>query len=165
MKKTIIIIICLILGFLGSMYLYSSITGKSESPAELFTSVAEKIHEGELESSSVETETEVSTQAEGDEMPVQEEVTAGEVQDAVVESESESEPVLAQEETEKKPYSALPIIFLKGIFYDEEGESMAIISDMILKEGDVIQGAKVSRIDPIKVIMEFEGREFTLRVK
>ena len=78
-------------------------------------------------------------------------------------------------EAEKLPQAPLPPVLvqkknpppaftLSGIFYDDK-LPCALIDNKIVKEGDVISGAKVIRIMPNGVKLEFEGEAFELTTR
>jgi type II secretory pathway component PulC len=52
---------------------------------------------------------------------------------------------------------------LSGIIYNER-EPMAIINKRTLRTGDIINRARIKRIDRSTVVLEYNGNEFTLRV-
>lgn len=58
--------------------------------------------------------------------------------------------------------STPPALILSGIVAGGK-ESYAIIDNEIVKKDDVISGAKVVRIYSDRVVLEFDGAEFTLR--
>ena len=57
-----------------------------------------------------------------------------------------------------------PDFTLSGIFYDDK-QPCALIDNKIVKEGDVISGAKVIQIMSNGVKLEFEGETFELTTK
>jgi len=57
-----------------------------------------------------------------------------------------------------------PTLTLNGIFYDDK-LPCALIDNKIVKEGDIISGAKVIRITPNGVKLEFEGEAFELNTR
>ncbi|MEA3346665.1 MAG: hypothetical protein U9Q21_01080, partial [Candidatus Auribacterota bacterium] len=55
----------------------------------------------------------------------------------------------------------IPELTLKGII-DGSGRPMVIINDIILSEGDTIEGAKVIKVEGDSVILMHDQKEFTL---
>jgi hypothetical protein len=51
---------------------------------------------------------------------------------------------------------------LQGIIYSQEG-SVAIINNEMYKESGIFQGYKIKKIEKNTVILERDGREFTLK--
>jgi len=51
---------------------------------------------------------------------------------------------------------------LQGIMYSPKG-SQVIINNEVFKEGDIVEGYKIKRIDVYKVIFEKKGEEFVLK--
>jgi len=62
---------------------------------------------------------------------------------------------------EEESFDNAPEFSLTGIVFGA-GEPSAIINGNIVKEGDVIQGAKVLEIKPKKVKLDFKGKEISL---
>lgn len=69
--------------------------------------------------------------------------------------------VLAREDAKETRF---PPLRLNGIFSHKTG-NIALINDVIMREGDVILGAKVSRIYTSYVEMEMNGKTKIVRVK
>ncbi len=67
----------------------------------------------------------------------------------------------AKEIPEEKDFGEAPEFSLTGIVFGG-GEPSAIINGKIVKEGDVIEGAKVLKINPKKVTLGFKGKEISL---
>lgn len=55
-----------------------------------------------------------------------------------------------------------PILSLSGIFFDEK-QPYALINNQIVKQGDIIEGAKVVRILSSKVDLDWEGIPLELK--
>lgn len=56
------------------------------------------------------------------------------------------------------------VFHLSGILWDEK-QPVAIIDDLLLKEGDLVKGALVREINPDEVMLEQDGEFVTLRFK
>jgi type II secretory pathway component PulC len=56
---------------------------------------------------------------------------------------------------------AQPQLTLNGVYFQQD-EGYALVNNRILKAGDTIEGAKVTEISLDKVILEFDGKAFTL---
>jgi len=56
-------------------------------------------------------------------------------------------------------------VILEGILYDATGKSVVIMNDMVLKEGAKVGSIEVKKIEKYKVILSFEGKEYTLKLK
>lgn len=56
-----------------------------------------------------------------------------------------------------------PKLALNGIFFSEDKGYYALINNRIVKKGDIIEGAQVSRIDLDKVEIVSEGQLITLK--
>lgn len=67
--------------------------------------------------------------------------------------------MLSLQQVEKKA----PELALNGIFFSEDKGYYALINNRIIKKGDIIEGAEVSRIDLDKVELVSEGRLITLK--
>ena len=70
--------------------------------------------------------------------------------------------VSAQKTEEKKPAS--PEFVLNGIMY-LEGSPRAIINDSMVEAGDMVNGARVVKIDKRNVLLEYNGVEMSLDLK
>ena len=57
----------------------------------------------------------------------------------------------------------LPKLVLKGIAWDET-ERLALINDLIVKEGDTIQEAKIVKIDFDQVAVRYHSKEFVIKL-
>ncbi len=60
--------------------------------------------------------------------------------------------------------SKAPELYLSGIMYTEESPR-AIVNDRIVEPGDSVSGAKVKKINPKSVVLEFIDTEITLSLK
>ncbi len=56
-----------------------------------------------------------------------------------------------------------PKLVLKGIAWDET-EPLALINDLIVKEGDTIQEAKIVKIDFDQVTVRYHSKEFVIKL-
>ena len=65
---------------------------------------------------------------------------------------------------EKSEEVVFPPLRVNGIFSSKEG-NVALINDVVMKEGDVILGVKVLRIHANAVEMEMKGQTKTVRIK
>lgn len=66
--------------------------------------------------------------------------------------------------TAEKRMTPPPELLLQGITWEED-TPLAVINNKVLKEGDVIKGAKVIKITEQYVIFGWEGRRFTIELK
>jgi len=57
----------------------------------------------------------------------------------------------------------LPLLSLKGIAWDET-EPLALINDLVVKEGDTIQGAKIVKIDFDRVAVRYGSKKFVIKL-
>ena len=57
---------------------------------------------------------------------------------------------------------ARPSLSVSAIAWDAVSPT-AIINDRFVREGDVVEGARVAKIDPSSVTMSFAGQTFTIR--
>ena len=57
----------------------------------------------------------------------------------------------------------LPPLSLKGIAWDET-QPLALINDLVLKEGDTIQGAKIVKIDFDRVQVLYSSKKFLIKL-
>ena len=69
-----------------------------------------------------------------------------------------------KEEASLEKETEIPGLALEGIL-DGSGRPMVIIDDIILSEGDTIEGAKVIKIEGDSVILIHDQKEFTLFLK
>ena len=58
----------------------------------------------------------------------------------------------------------IPTFILNGIF-SSKGEKLALINNLIVKEGDLLLGARVLHIYSNKVELDTDGQKITLRLK
>jgi|GEM_PF-753023 len=56
-------------------------------------------------------------------------------------------------------------VILEGILYDPSGESVVIMNDLVLKEGGRAGGIEVKKIEEDRVILFFEGKDYTFKLK
>jgi len=56
-----------------------------------------------------------------------------------------------------------PKLVLKGIAWDET-EPLALINDLLVKEGDAIQGAKIVKIDFDQVVVRYGTKKFVIKL-
>ncbi|MBN2453090.1 MAG: general secretion pathway protein GspB [Candidatus Omnitrophica bacterium] len=61
-------------------------------------------------------------------------------------------------------FASRPTLGLNGIMYKEENPK-AIVNNVIVEEGDTVMGAKVVKINPKSVLLEYNGTEITLILK
>ncbi|GAI31899.1 unnamed protein product, partial [marine sediment metagenome] len=57
----------------------------------------------------------------------------------------------------------LPPLALKGIAWDET-EPLALINDLVVKEGDTIQGAKIVKIDFDGIAVRYRAKKFVIKL-
>ena len=50
------------------------------------------------------------------------------------------------------------------VFYHRTGSSMAIVSGRFLREGDMIEGHTITRIEETRVFLEKDGRTYILKI-
>ena len=63
------------------------------------------------------------------------------------------------------PSSRAGLLTLRGLSVTTTGRNLAIINETILREGDVIDGNAVVRIEPDQVVLQKDGREFILQLE
>ncbi len=63
------------------------------------------------------------------------------------------------------PTSRAGLLTLRGLSLTDGGRGFVIINESILREGDVIDGNQVVRIEPSQVVLKKDGREFTMRLE
>jgi hypothetical protein len=68
------------------------------------------------------------------------------------------------ESTSVTAAQAAPEFVLNGIMY-LEGSPRAIINDSMVEEGEMVNGARVVKIDKKKVLLEYDGAEIILDLK
>lgn len=57
----------------------------------------------------------------------------------------------------------LPKLVLKGIAWDET-QPLALINNLVIKEGDAIQGAKIVKIDFDQVVVRYGSKKFVFKL-
>ena len=67
----------------------------------------------------------------------------------------------------KKVKKSLPVqppkLVLKGIAWDET-EPLALINDLLVKEGDTIEGARIVKIDFDRVTVQYRSKKFVIKL-
>jgi hypothetical protein len=56
-----------------------------------------------------------------------------------------------------------PKLVLKGIAWDET-EPLALINDLVVKEGDTIQGARIVKIDFDRIAVRYGSKKFVIKL-
>jgi len=56
-------------------------------------------------------------------------------------------------------------VILEGILYDPSGESVVIMNDLVLKEGTRAGDIQVKKIEEDRVVLSFEGKDYTFKLK
>jgi len=56
-------------------------------------------------------------------------------------------------------------LILEGILFDENGESVVILNDLLLKENDDISGMTIKSIEKDRVTIIYEQKEHVLKLK
>jgi len=78
--------------------------------------------------------------------------------------ESRRDPFLLLVKTKKKSLPVEPPkLVLKGIAWDET-EPLALINDLVVKEGDTIQGARIVKIDFDRVAVLYRSKKFVIEL-
>jgi len=72
-------------------------------------------------------------------------------------------PAKKRVEATKPAPIKLPPLSLKGIAWDES-EPMAFINDLVVKEGDTIQGARIVKIDFDRVVVRYGSKKFVIKL-
>ena len=72
-------------------------------------------------------------------------------------------PAKKRAEATKPAAIKLPPLSLKGIAWDES-EPMAFINDLVVKEGDTIQGARIVKIDFDRVAVRYGSKKFVIKL-
>ena len=72
-------------------------------------------------------------------------------------------PAKKTAEARKPAPIKLPPLSLKGIAWDE-AEPLALINDLVVKEGDTIQGAKIVKIDFDRVFVRYRSKKFVIKL-
>jgi len=74
------------------------------------------------------------------------------------------DPFLLLVKTKKKSLPVQPPkLVLKGIAWDET-EPLALINDLVVKEGDTIQGAGIMKIDFDRVTVQYRSKKFVIKL-
>jgi len=74
------------------------------------------------------------------------------------------DPFLLLVKTKKKSLPVQPPkLVLKGIAWDET-EPLALINDLVVKEGDTIQGARIMKIDFDRVTVQYRSKKFVIKL-
>jgi len=74
------------------------------------------------------------------------------------------DPFLLPVKTEKKSLPVKPPkLVLKGIAWDKT-EALALINDLVVKEGDTIQGARIVKIDFDRVTLRYRSKKFVIKL-
>jgi len=67
----------------------------------------------------------------------------------------------------KKKEEMLPVeppkLVLKGIAWDET-QPLSLINDLVVKEGDAIQGARIVKIDFDRVVVRYRSKKFVIKL-
>ena len=78
--------------------------------------------------------------------------------------ESRRDPFLLLVKAKKKSLPVKPPkLVLKGIAWDET-EPLALINDLVIKEGDTIQGARIVKIDFDRVAIRYRSKKFVIKL-
>jgi len=78
--------------------------------------------------------------------------------------ESRRDPFLLLVKAKKKSLPVEPPkLVLKGIAWDET-EPLALINDLVVKEGDTIQGARIVKIDFDRVAVLYRSKKFVIEL-
>jgi len=56
-------------------------------------------------------------------------------------------------------------VILEGILYDENGKSVVVMNDLVLKEHDKIGKIQVKKIEKDRVILFYKGEDYTFKLK
>ena len=79
----------------------------------------------------------------------------------VVARQAEIKPLAAMEQA--APKNPAPSLILTGIVFSEDGKSLALINSRIVKEGGMIEGALLEKIESDQVRLIFEDKRIILR--
>ncbi|HAJ56210.1 MAG TPA: hypothetical protein DCL35_00380 [Candidatus Omnitrophica bacterium] len=63
-----------------------------------------------------------------------------------------------------KQASPVPVLTLSGILFGEQG-SLALINGRVVREGGLIEGARLDKVSSDRVELSFEGKKIILRSK
>jgi len=165
-KNIVFIIIAIVIGFVGASILFKLITktsqvklAKVKEPPSI-----EKIAKPATEPIPVETSSQ-KREIINKEMMIKEESLVKEVESVDSEIIQEAQEFVLEEKKAVSGPAVLPDLALSGVFFDKKGESFALINGRIVKEGDLIKGAKLVQILSDRVEMEIEGFPFSVRIK
>ncbi|NQT96070.1 MAG: hypothetical protein HQ572_06420 [Candidatus Omnitrophica bacterium] len=61
--------------------------------------------------------------------------------------------------------SSINDVVLEGILYDDKGQSVAIMNDLVLKENDQVGSIIVKKIERDRVILIYNDKEYTIKLK
>lgn len=74
------------------------------------------------------------------------------------------DPLVLPVKTKEKTLSVQPPkLVLKGIAWDET-EPLALINDLLVKEGDAIQGARIVKIDFDRIAVRYGSKKFVIKL-
>jgi len=74
------------------------------------------------------------------------------------------DPLVLAVKTKEKTLSVQPPqLVLKGIAWDET-EPLALINDLLVKEGDAIEGARIVKIDFDRVTVQYRSKKFVIKL-
>lgn len=150
-KKNIVIIVCVAFGFFFAFFLFRFLANRQPiDTSGLTVSRGEKITPSSPVVSRKQSESESEAKR----------ATKGESAAAKF-ARKVKKQVFAKEESQE---TIFPPLRLNGIFSSKAG-NVALINDVIMKEGDVILGAKLSRIYSSYVEMEMNGKTRIVRIK
>ena len=80
---------------------------------------------------------------------------------------SRRDPFLSAVKKKEEVEESLPVqppkLVLKGIAWDET-EPLALINDLVVKEGDTIQGARIVKIDFDQVTVGYVSKNFAIKL-
>ena len=87
-----------------------------------------------------------------------------EIDKMLVYHEGRRDPLVLPVKTKEKTLSVQPPqLVLKGIAWDET-EPLALINDLLVKEGDAIQGARIVKIDFDRVTLRYGSKKFVVKL-
>ena len=74
------------------------------------------------------------------------------------------DPLVLPVKTKEKTLSVQPPqLVLKGIAWDET-EPLALINDLLVKEGDTIEGARIVKIDFDRIAVRYGSKKFVIKL-
>ena len=74
------------------------------------------------------------------------------------------DPLVLPVKTKEKSLSVQPPqLVLKGIAWDET-EPLALINDLLVKEGDTIEGARIVKIDFDRIAVRYGSKKFVIKL-